>query len=63
MASLATTEADAPRASAADVAEHFRISKGTVLRLANKGTIPGRRVGKQWRFSLREVDQALRGAA
>lgn len=37
-----------------ELAEYLRISVHTVYRLAEQGKIPGRKVGKRWRFH-REV--------
>lgn len=37
-----------------ELAEYLRISVHTVYRLAEQGKIPGRKVGKHWRFH-REV--------
>ena len=34
-----------------DVARHFGINAATVYRLAQRGTLPGFKVGGQWRFS------------
>ena len=34
-----------------DVARHFGINAATVYRLAQGGTLPGFKVGGQWRFS------------
>ncbi|MCS7308587.1 MAG: helix-turn-helix domain-containing protein [Armatimonadetes bacterium] len=33
-----------------ELAEYLRISVHTVYRLAEQGRIPGRKVGKRWRF-------------
>jgi excisionase family DNA binding protein len=41
--------------SAAQVAQFLRISKPTVIAAARRGELPGRRVGKQWRFSCKEL--------
>lgn len=37
-----------------EAADYLRLSEMTILRLAQKGTIPGSKIGRQWRFS-REV--------
>ena len=41
--------------SAAQVARFLRVSKPTVIAAARRGELPGRRVGKQWRFSCRDL--------
>lgn len=34
-----------------EAAEVLKVSRGTLLRLANEGKIPGKKIGRQWRFS------------
>ena len=34
-----------------DVAKHFGVTPTTVYRLAQKGQLPGFKIGNQWRFS------------
>lgn len=41
---------DAEVMSVREVAEYLRISVYTVYRLAEQGKLPGRKVGKYWRF-------------
>jgi excisionase family DNA binding protein len=41
--------------SAAQVAQFLRVSKPTVIAAARRGELPGRRVGKQWRFSCKDL--------
>jgi excisionase family DNA binding protein len=41
--------------SAADVARWLNVSKPTVIAAARRGDLPGRQVGKQWRFSTRAL--------
>lgn len=36
---------------AVKAAEFLKISRGTLLRLANENKIPGKKIGRQWRFS------------
>jgi excisionase family DNA binding protein len=43
--------------SAAQVARFLRVSKPTVIAAARRGELPGRQVGKQWRFSCRALAQ------
>jgi excisionase family DNA binding protein len=40
--------------------EYLKISKSTPYKLAREGSIPGRKVGKQWRFRKDAVDDWLR---
>ena len=35
-----------------DVARHFGVTSTTVYRLAQRGMLPGFKVGNQWRFSV-----------
>ncbi|MGQ9524087.1 MAG: helix-turn-helix domain-containing protein [Armatimonadota bacterium] len=44
----------------AELARYLKISRKEVLRLANRGDVPGFRVGRLWRFKREEVDRALR---
>jgi excisionase family DNA binding protein len=41
--------------SAAQVSRFLRVSKPTVIAAARRGELPGRRVGKQWRFSCKDL--------
>jgi excisionase family DNA binding protein len=41
--------------SAAQVAHFLNVSKPTVIAAARRGELPGRQVGKQWRFSCKEL--------
>ena len=38
-----------------DAAMYLRLSEMTVLRLANRGLIPGAKVGRQWRFAREAI--------
>ena len=42
-----------------EVAEHLRLSKDTVYRMAQSGRIPASKVGTQWRFRQEDVDSWL----
>ena len=42
---------------AADV---LKISRGTLLRLANEGKVPAQKVGRQWRFSRQAILEWLK---
>jgi excisionase family DNA binding protein len=41
--------------SAAQAAHFLHLSKPTVIAAARRGELPGRRVGKQWRFSCQAL--------
>jgi excisionase family DNA binding protein len=41
--------------SAAQVAHFLHVSKPTVIAAARRGELPGRQVGKQWRFSCKDL--------
>jgi excisionase family DNA binding protein len=42
-----------------DVAEYLKVTEKTVYGLAQKGKIPGFKVGGQWRFKREDIDQWL----
>lgn len=46
-----------------EVARWLRVSAETVVRLARRGKLPGRRVGNRWRFVRGEIQAWLDGAA
>lgn len=39
-----------------EVAERFGVNPTTVYRLAQRGTLPGFKVGNQWRFSRQMLE-------
>jgi excisionase family DNA binding protein len=41
--------------STAQVARWLNVSKPTVIAMARRGELPGKQVGKQWRFSTRAL--------
>jgi len=43
-----------------ELAEYLKISKSTLYKLAQEGSIPGQKVGKHWRFHKDAIDQWLR---
>lgn len=43
-----------------ELAEYLKISKSTLYKLAQEGSIPGQKVGKHWRFHKDALDQWLR---
>ena len=40
-----------------ETAEYFRVQPLTVRRWALAGKIPAHKVGRQWRFSLKEIEE------
>jgi len=44
-----------------DVAEYLKISRSSAYQLAKKGELPGRKVGKHWRFHRHSIEQWLIG--
>jgi excisionase family DNA binding protein len=47
----------------AQVAEWLEMSESGVRRLAAQGVIPGRKIGKLWRFNRDALAEWMRGAA
>jgi excisionase family DNA binding protein len=45
--------------TAREAAEYLRLSVDTLKRWARAGTVPGRRIGRQWRFSRSALDDWL----
>ena len=45
-----------PYLSVEEVAERFGVTPTTVYRLAQRGTLPGFKVGNQWRFSRQMLE-------
>lgn len=43
-----------------EAAKYLRLSEMTILRLANKGSIPGAKIGRQWRFAKEAILELLR---
>lgn len=39
-----------------EVARHFGVNRTTIYRLAQRGTLPGLKVGNQWRFSEKMLE-------
>lgn len=42
-----------------EVAEFFKMTEGTVRRLAREGSLPGRKVGGEWRFLRKSIETFL----
>lgn len=45
-----------------EAAHYLRVSEMTVLRLAAQGTIPGVKIGRQWRFEKEVILNLVRAA-
>ena len=43
-----------------EAAEYLRFSETTILRLANRGLIPGAKIGRQWRFTKETILNLLK---
>ena len=39
-----------------EIAEYLKVSKETIYKMAQKGQLPGTKVGNQWRFNKQIVD-------
>jgi excisionase family DNA binding protein len=46
-----------------EAAKFLRLPAGLIEKLAAKGVLPGRKVGDQWRFLRRAIEEWLQGAA
>ncbi len=42
-----------------EIAEYLKVSKETIYKMAQKGQIPGSKLGSQWRFNKQIVDAWL----
>ena len=42
-----------------DLSEYLKVSKSTLYKLAQKGSLPGQKVGKHWRFHRDVIDRWL----
>jgi excisionase family DNA binding protein len=40
-----------------ELSEYLRVTKGTIYRALREGTLPGFRVGTEWRFHLDAIEQ------
>jgi excisionase family DNA binding protein len=43
-----------------DLSRYLKISKSTLYKLAQRGGIPGQKVGKHWRFHREAIDDWLK---
>ncbi len=44
-----------------EIAKYLKVSKETIYKMAQKGQIPGSKIGNQWRFRRERVDSWLEG--
>lgn len=49
--------------TAAQVAPLLGVRPAQVMRWANTGILPGRRIGRQWRFSKSRLEAYMRGGS
>lgn len=42
------------------IADHLQVSKETIYRWLDKNVIPAHKIGRQWRFQIKEVDDWVR---
>jgi len=42
-----------------ELAEYLKVSKSSLYKLAQRGKVPGQKVGKHWRFRKATIDQWL----
>ncbi|MFO0858601.1 MAG: helix-turn-helix domain-containing protein [Phycisphaerales bacterium] len=45
----------------ADLAGYLQVSKSSLYKLVQQGRVPGKKVGKHWRFSRAAIDGWLAG--
>ncbi len=43
-----------------EIAEYLKVSKETIYKMAQKGQLPGSKLGNQWRFNRQVVDEFLK---
>ena len=56
---IAMNQCDSPVMTVDEVAAYLRIPRASVYKLAQKGKIPGQKVGRHWRFRRETIDQWL----
>jgi len=39
-----------------DLSKYLKVSKETIYKMAKKGTVPGSKIGTQWRFRKDQID-------
>lgn len=42
------------------IAKHLQVSKETIYRWLDRGSIPAHKIGRQWRFQIPEIDGWVR---
>jgi excisionase family DNA binding protein len=42
-----------------DLAKYLHVSKSSLYKVAQRGQVPGQKVGKHWRFSKEAIDKWL----
>jgi len=56
----ATTISESPDVlNVGEVAEYLRIPRSSIYKLAKRRGIPSQKVGRQWRFSRKAIDEWL----
>ena len=60
---MATVQQQPAVLTAKEAAEYLRISESTLRRYASRRVIPGRQLGKEWRFSRLALEEWLRSAS
>lgn len=43
-----------------EIADYLKVSKETIYKMAQKGQLPGSKLGNQWRFNRQVVDEFLK---
>lgn len=56
---MRSTRYDSPVMSVRECADYLQVHPSTVYRLLKRGTIPGFRVGSDWRFRKADMDAWL----
>ena len=42
-----------------ELADYLKVAKSTLYKLAQRGKVPGQKVGKHWRFHREVIDRCL----
>ena len=42
-----------------ELAEYIKLNEKTIIKMAQNGELPGKKVGNQWRFHLMAIDNYL----
>lgn len=54
-----STQSDDQILTLEELASYLKIPKSTLYKLVQEGRVPGQKLGKQWRFAKRAIDQWL----